>query len=76
MATTIMTAEFLWKEIEKIINTKVEEMAQEQIEKQVELFREKLMEQKAEVITKILAKVFEMYSTFWKEVIIKMPIPE
>ena len=39
-------------------------MAQEQIEKQVELFREKLMEQKAEVINKVLAKVFEMYSKY------------
>ena len=51
-------------------------MAQKQIEEQVKIFREKLMEQKAEIMTKVLARVFELYSSFGKEIIIKIPIPE
>lgn len=76
MSTQQLSWDLLWTEITKIVNQKIEEMAQSQIEEQVKIFREKLMEQKAEVITKVLARVFGLYTTFWKEIIIKIPIPE
>lgn len=44
MSTQQLSWDFIGKEIEKIINHKIEEMAQSQIEEQVKLFRETLTE--------------------------------
>lgn len=76
MINTNMINDELAVHMQKALNMLIEEQVDKTIEESVAKFRKKLEDEKAVSVTKILTYIFEQYTIWEKELVIRVPIPQ